>query len=139
MDAFSSHPISSNTHCISKNPIHDINSDELKKLIARRVTVIDVRIPYEWEDTGLIQNSIPILFFDEKGRAQEELWIKQASNFINPKKDVALVCKTGRRSRVVAECLALHHGYKNIYNHKGGIQSWIAEGNKTITWTQHVA
>ena len=139
MDAFSFLQTLRNSNFISNNPIRNINNTQLKALIVRDVTIIDVRIPYEWEDTGIIQSSIPILFIDEKGRTQERHWMKQVSKYTHPKKGVALICKSGRRSRIAAEYLAISQGYKKIYNLVGGIQNWIAEGNETIQWTKNVA
>ena len=31
------------------------------------IKIIDIRTSSEWKDTGIIENSIPITFFDEQG------------------------------------------------------------------------
>lgn len=116
----------------AENKITDINIEDLKKLIANGVSVIDVRIPYEWHDTGIIDGTIPILFFDEKGQPQADNWMLQASSHIKPDNEVALICRTGRRSRAVAEYLIEHYEYEKVYNVHNGIKDWLAKGNETL-------
>ncbi len=119
--------------------IHNIDNEYLKTLIAKGVSVIDVRIPYEWNETGIIKGTIPIVFFNEKGQPQAEDWMQKASHYINPDKEVALICKTGRRSRIVAEYLAINCGYKKIYTVDGGIKCWLDAGNSTLQQEKNVA
>jgi rhodanese-related sulfurtransferase len=41
----------------------DINNDEIKKLIKNKVPIVDIRTSDEWEQTGIIPNSILLTFF----------------------------------------------------------------------------
>ena len=112
--------------------VKDINVDELKNLISEGVTVIDVRTPGEWNQTGIVEGSIPIMFFDEKRKAHPRQWLDLASNHVQPSDKVAIICRTGSRSKVIGKYLIRQHGFESVYNVKGGIVSWVKSGNKTV-------
>jgi len=56
------------------------------------------------------------------------------SNVDKIKKDVDVViyCRSGGRSGRVVQFLEANHGYKNIYNLKGGILAWSDEIDSSI-------
>ena len=112
--------------------VKDININELKALMLKGVTVIDVRTPGEWAQTGVVEGSIPIMFFDEKRKAHPKKWLNEASSYIQPENKVALICRSGNRSKVIGKYLVKQHGYQHVYNVKGGIISWVKHGNKTV-------
>ena len=119
-----------NESCEDK--ITEVDSSGLKTLMANGVPVIDVRVPYEWHDTGIVDGAVPIVFYDEKGQPQPETWMIQASSYLNHDKGVALICRTGRRSRAVAAYLKEYNGVKHVYNVGSGIKGWLEEGNETL-------
>lgn len=110
----------------------NVDIKQLKNLLDNEVVVIDVRTPAEWSQTGIVPNSHPIMFFDERRKAFPQSWMQQASQFINAEQPVAIICRSGKRSYAVAEYLMLRHGYKHVYNVKGGIKAWIKAGNATV-------
>lgn len=110
----------------------EVDALGLEKLIDSGVTVIDVRTPGEWKQTGIVEGSIPIMFFDEKRNAHAQEWMQEASNHIKPGEPVAIICRSGRRSAAVGEFLIKEHGYQQVYNVTGGILGWVAKGNKTV-------
>jgi|TARA_B110000238_G_C16006030_1_gene386695 rhodanese-related sulfurtransferase len=112
--------------------VTEVDVKGLEKLIASGVTVIDVRTPGEWKQTGIIEGSVPIMFFDEKRQAHPQQWMQQASEYIEPSTPVAIICRTGSRSKAVGNFLAKQHKYQNVYNVTGGIKDWVISGNKTI-------
>ena len=110
----------------------EINAQGLEELLASGVTVIDVRTPGELKQTGIVEGSIPIMFFDEKRQSHAQQWMQQASKYIEPESQVAIICRTGRRSKAVGDFLVKQHSYQNVYNVSGGIVAWKANGNKTV-------
>lgn len=112
--------------------IIEVNSNELKQLMGNGVPVIDVRVPYEWHDTGIIDGTIPIVFYDEKGQPQPDSWMLHAASYIKQNKGIALICRTGRRSRAVANYLIEEYGCNRIYNVDTGIKGWLEAGNETL-------
>ena len=110
----------------------DVDVDQLKKLMAAGVVLIDVRTPAEWDKTGIVPASHTIMFFDERRKAYPQLWMEQASQFISADQPIAIICRSGKRSYAVGEFLAVRHGYKQVYNVKGGIKAWLKAGNATV-------
>ena len=92
---------------------------------------MDVRRSSEWDQTGIIPNSILLTFFDKKGNYNLNEWYKQLSLKINEGEPIILICRTGRRTRIIAEMM--DKKFDNvIYNAKDGITSWIDEKLKTV-------
>ena len=110
----------------------EVDAEEFQKLIVSGVTVIDVRTPGEWKQTGIVEGSIPIMFFDEKRKPLTQQWMQEASKYIQPDSQVVLICRSGNRSRIIGNFLVKQHGYSNIYNVSRGIKDWMAKGNKTV-------
>ena len=110
----------------------DIDINRLKVLMTAGIVVIDVRTPREWQHTGIVENSIPIMFFDEKRRPHTQQWLQQASSYSAPENELILICRTGNRSKIIASYLSKQHGYKRVYNVAGGIKHWLRQGNQTV-------
>ena len=69
---------------------------------------------------------------DERRKAHPQQWMQQASMHIKPESPVAIICRTGNRSKTVGTYLVKEHGYQNVYNVTGGIVGWLAKGNPTV-------
>lgn len=91
-----------------------------QKLIDSKIPIVDIRTPREWKETGIIKDSIPIMFFDEKGSYDLNAFIKELNEKVDTTKPFALICRTGSRTQVVSAYLAKELGYK-VVNIKGGI------------------
>ena len=109
-----------------------IDSKQLKELMQSGVTVIDVRTPPEWEQTGIVEGSLPIMFFNEKRQPLTEQWMQQVSRIITPQDELILICRTGSRSGLIATYLSKQHQFVRVYNVQRGIREWIKQGNKTV-------
>lgn len=106
----------------------DIDDAELARLMAKGVPVIDIRTPAEWKETGILPGSHPLMYFDERGRADPQAWIAQASAIAKPGEPVILFCRSGNRSKQAADYLVQKAGYTQVYNARGGILSWSKSG-----------
>jgi len=109
-----------------------IDSEQLKELLEAGVTVIDVRTPPEWEQTGIVEGSLPIMFFNQKRQPLTEQWVQQVSRIITPQDELVLICRTGSRSGLIATYLTKQHQFVRVYNVQRGIREWIKQGNKTV-------
>ena len=58
--------------------------------------------------------------------------IIQNMDKINTEKDVVIYCRSGSRSGQIANFLEMNHGFKNLYNLKGGILAWADEIDDSI-------
>ena len=112
----------------------DVESDEVSMMAASQdVVVVDVRTKEEWIESGVIQNSIPITYFDAQAKPLKDDFIKKLQGYTkgDKTKPVLLVCRTGFRSKLVSGILE-REGYKNVYNYKYGMVNWLSERRATV-------
>ena len=109
----------------------NISSDQLQTLIDKKVTLIDIRRPEEWAQTGVVASSKKITFFSASGAINPNL-VAELKKVAPADKPVALICRTGNRTRVGSQMIQTQLGYKTVYNVEHGITKWIAEGRKTV-------
>jgi adenylyltransferase/sulfurtransferase len=83
------------------------NSDNVK--------ILDVRERYEFNICKIDTLNIPMA---EIGNRIDE---------IPRDRDVAVLCKSGKRASAVANLLATEYGFKSLSVVKGGIEEWIAK------------
>ena len=111
--------------------IVNVNNNQIKELSKNNIPIIDIRRSSEWQQTGVVPKSILLTFFDKKGNYNFDKWYNDLSVKINLGKPIILICRTGRRTRIIAEMI--DKKYDNvIYNAKNGITSWIKEKNITV-------
>ena len=111
--------------------IVNVNNQQIKELFKINIPIVDVRRSSEWGQTGIVPNSILLTFFDKKGNYNLDEWYKQLSLKINEGEPIILICRTGRRTKIIAEMM--DKKFENvIYNAKGGITLWIDEKLKTV-------
>lgn len=111
--------------------IINIDNAELVRLQAKGVPVIDVRTPEEWRDTGVIKGA-KLLTFSFTGAFDKAAWLKQEQQLVKPGEPVVLICRSGRRSKAVADYLESQFGQIRIYNANGGMNAWKSEGRPVV-------
>ena len=111
----------------ARGEVIDIDNGELARLTQNGVPVIDIRLPAEWEATGIIAGSRLATFFDERGQSDPAAWLKKIKPYAKPDRPVIVVCRTGRRSLAVSNFLSREAGYATVYNLKAGITGWIED------------
>jgi rhodanese-related sulfurtransferase len=104
-----------------------IDAGTLQALLDRGVTVVDIRTPEEWRATGVIAGSKRITAFAPDGRFNPQ-FASEFQSLVQPGDEVALICRTGNRTRVLSEALSRQAGYTRVYNVDGGIVRWLADG-----------
>ena len=110
--------------CADKQKVayKNLSSSQFEELIKNpNVQLVDVRTLAEHME-GHIPGSLNINVKDKDGfpTAVDEL--------LNKEKEVAVYCRSGRRSRTAAEML-VKKGFK-VYNLDKGILNWIEEGRE---------
>ena len=108
----------------------DIDNEKLQSLIEEGVPVVDVRRVDEWKTTGVIDGSHLLTFFDEKGNYDQEKWLGELTELLNPEEPFVLICQSGARSFNVSDWLGKN--FNQVYNVQKGIGHWISEGNETV-------
>lgn len=104
-----------------------IDNEELARLMATGVPVIDIRTEPEWRETGIVKGSHLLTFFDERGRADPPAWLAKLQPIARPDQPVILICRTGNRTGVLAKFLDEKVGYAKVYNVKHGIYGWMKD------------
>ena len=113
----------------------DINNKELSTLIKQdKITIIDIRRPEEWRQTGIIKDSKLLTLFDKRGRMNPNFI--QKIHLLPKNTPIALICRTGARTRVASKYLSKELGYTNIYNVKNGITYWKIKNNPVVSGKQ---
>lgn len=117
----------------------DIDNAQLDKLLKTGVPIVDIRLPAEWEETGVIPGSQLLTFFDERGRYDAAAWLEKLKPLAPPSGPVIVICRTGNRTKPVSQFLSQQAGYKTVYNVRNGIKNWIASGGNVKAASQSIA
>ena len=112
--------------------IVEVNNDKIDKLIKVGVPLVDIRTEREWYETVMIDQSKLLTFFDKYGNPNVEEWITKFEKIAGRKDPVIIICRSGRRSRVVANYLVQKENYLTVYHATNGIKSWIESKNKIV-------
>jgi len=106
----------------SVSNVNEISVNELRDKIDRheKFQLIDVREPYEYEIANIGGELMPL--------GQLDQFVRQ----IDKDKTVILYCKVGERSARAIEYLQDNHGFKNLYNLKGGITAWAEKIDQNL-------
>jgi rhodanese-related sulfurtransferase len=108
----------------------DVDDQEMIKLSNDNIPIVDVRRSSEWDQTGVIPNSILLTFFDEEGNYNFDEWYEKLQLEINVSNPIILICRSGKRSKIIAKMMDKEFDII-IYNAQSGINSWI--NKKLIT------
>ena len=102
----------------------DVNNEEMIKLSNTNIPIVDVRRSSEWDQTGVIPNSILLTFFDEEGNYNFDEWFEKLQLEISVTDPIILICRSGKRSKIIANMIDEKYN-SIIYNSQSGINSWI--------------
>ena len=109
----------------------NINNEQILELSNKNIPIVDVRTSTEWDQTGVIPDSILLTFFDKEGNYDLDKWYEELRLEIEEDKPLIIICRSGNRSRIIAEMLDAK--FDNIfYNAQRGMISWIDEQLITV-------
>ena len=112
--------------------IYEVNNEKIKLLLENRVPLIDIRTEGEWHETGVIKNSYLLTFFNKDGNYDFKKWMIEVEGIADENGPVIIMCRSGRRSRVVSSLMIKGNSEYLIYHATNGIKSWIKSSNKTV-------
>ncbi len=110
----------------------NIDNAELQKLLDEKTIIIDVRRAEEWADTGVVESSQLLTFFDRNGNFNAAKWQADISKLSNTSTPMILICRSGSRSKVIGNWMVKTLGYQTVYNVEEGILSWKRSSGKTV-------
>ena len=109
-----------------------IGNKKLMLLIEDGVPIIDIRRKEEWQQTGIVKDSFLMTFFNKDGKADVKKWLQKLELVASKQDPFILICRTGRRTGIVANFLDKKLGYKKIYDVTNGITEWIKKGQPVV-------
>jgi len=112
--------------------IYEVNNEKVKMLLENSVPLIDIRTEGEWHETGVIKSSHLLTFFDKNGNYDFKKWMIEVEEIADENGPVIIICRSGRRSRIVSNMIIKENGEYLIYHATNGIKSWIKSSNKTV-------
>ncbi|HYJ78915.1 MAG TPA: molybdopterin-synthase adenylyltransferase MoeB, partial [Longimicrobiaceae bacterium] len=106
-------------HAMQDDGIPELTATELKARLDRgdRLTIIDVREPFEWDIGNLGPQGARLIPLQQLPERLDE---------IAPEDEVVLQCRSGGRSAMAAGFLR-DQGYQRVWNLAGGILGWSDE------------
>ena len=110
----------------SQPPYTNVDNQGLQSLLDEGVTLLDVRRPDEWRQTGVVAGSQGLTFVDGSGRLAAGF--VEGLSRLDPSQPVALICRTGNRTDALARQMVEQMGFTQVYNVRDGITAWIREG-----------
>ena len=114
----------------------DINNNQILELSNTNIPIVDIRSKTEWDQTGVIPNSILLTFFDKEGNYDLNEWYEKLLLEIDEGEPIILMCRSGNRSRIIADMMDKE--FDNVvYNAKRGIMSWINDQLITVKPALH--
>ena len=112
--------------------IYEVNNEKIKLLLENSVPLIDIRTEGEWHETGVINSSHLLTFFDKDGNYDFKKWMIEVEEIADENGPVIIICRSGRRSRIVSNMIIKENRKYLIYHATNGIKSWIESSNKTV-------
>jgi rhodanese-related sulfurtransferase len=115
-------------------PFKSLSTDDFLEKMEDGCTIIDVRRQDEWLQTGVIEGSHKMTFFDETGQHNIPAFMDAFTKVVTDKDHpFILVCAHANRTKSIGEFLGSKMGYKNVYELDGGINDgWIELGYGTV-------
>ena len=112
--------------------IYEVNNEKIKKLLKSDVPLIDIRTEGEWYETGVIKSSHLLTFFEKDGSYDFKKWMIEVGEIANEYGPIIIICRSGRRSRIVSNMIIKKNSEYLIYHATNGIKSWIKFSNTTV-------
>ena len=108
-----------------------INQYPSPEFLNSGITIIDIRTPAEWKETGIIKGAVPLTFFDERGNYDVPAFMKLLKSHVKEDQKFALICHVGSRTALVAKFLDQQYQMK-VINLLGGMDFLHKQGYKTV-------
>ena len=117
---------------VSFADVETIDNIKVKSLISRGVPLIDIRSSIEWQETGVIEGSHLITFFNENGKVNLNKWMSSFNKVADTTKPFILICASGVRSKFASYILNNQFDIPKIYDASEGVSGWVKEKHPVV-------
>lgn len=114
--------------CALQAEVGQLDNTRTSQLLEQGVPIIDVRTASEWRETGVIEGSHQVTFFDEKGHYDVNAFVRELNKIAGPDQPFILVCRSGNRTGKISRFLDEKLKYQQVMHVARGIKGWIHEG-----------
>jgi rhodanese-related sulfurtransferase len=90
------------------------------------MVIVDIRTEPEWYQTGIVEGSKCITFFDLNGNYDAEAFLREMDGLGGKEQEIGLICRTGSRTSQVAHFMH-QQGYR-VKNLAGGVMRLMSQG-----------
>lgn len=105
-------------------PVGTISVEMLQDMKDSGATLVDIRTPQQWEETGVILGSHLLTVFDANNRFAPDSFRKIEALAGGKDKPVVLLSQTGRRSALALKIMTEQLGFTEVYHAASGISGW---------------
>ena len=116
--------------------VTQLDNEKTSELLAEGVPLIDVRMKSEWQQTGIVEGSHLLTFFDEKGNYDLKKWVADLEKIAGKEKPFMLICAVGGRTGNISQFLDKKMGFKQVHNVEKGIVHWIASDKPVAVYVE---
>ena len=117
---------------VSYADVETIDNIKVKSLISKGIPLIDIRSSNEWKETGIIEGSHLITFFNEKGKVNLNKWMSAFYKVADKTKPFMLICASGVRSKFASYILNNQFDIPKIYDASEGVSGWIKDKHPVV-------
>jgi rhodanese-related sulfurtransferase len=112
--------------------VEDLSNQQLALLLTEGIPLIDIRRPLEWEETGIIDGSRRLAFFDDRNNYDLDLWLEGFDKLADRKIPFILICGHGVRTGNLGSYLEGRPDFGRVLHLQYGIAGWIESGLPVI-------
>jgi len=116
--------------------LSSLSNDAFAAARGAGATVIDIRRPEEWQETGIIEGAETITAFTETGQLHPDFNAKFSALVQNLDQKIVLYCRTGNRTEMLGNALVSQLGFRNISHLKDGIVGWTGAAQPTVPFVK---
>ncbi|MCW9013946.1 MAG: rhodanese-like domain-containing protein [Gammaproteobacteria bacterium] len=116
----------------SQADVKNLSNAEFKQMMTQGVPIIDIRLPEEWQQTGIVEGSHLLTFFDKRGRYNLDKWMAEFEKIAGPDEPFILICRSGNRTGQVSQFLDSRLRFSKVAHVAKGINNWISAGEPTV-------
>lgn len=102
----------------------NLSNQQMQQMMDENVVRVDIRRAEEWQQTGVIEGSHLLTFFDKNGKYDMQKWLDELSKIVDKNDKIVLICRSGNRTGMVGSFLDQKLDYPQVYHLKNGISRW---------------
>ena len=108
--------------------VENLSDEQLEAMAAKGVPLIDIRRSCEWEETGVVQGSHRLTFFDDRNKYDLDRWLEEFDKVADRGKPFILICRQGIRTGKLGRYLNGRPEFGQVFHLQHGISGWIGAG-----------